>query len=84
MAYRRRTKQGEQPEQNDPEHATRTLFEPTRTDSLFEASKPNYYKFSDTINERECPIQGCGKKFKTRLQLLRYCSPAHQRVGESL
>lgn len=74
MAYQRRTKQGDQPEQNDPEHATRTFdFELTRTDRLFEDSKPNYYNFSDSIKNEKC-LQ-CGKEFKTRLKMLRQCTP---------
>lgn len=74
MKYRRRTKQGEQPEQNDPEHAPRTLnFSPTRTDTQFEEGRPNYYNFSDELFERECTY--CKKQFKTHLKLLEQCSP---------
>ena len=83
MAYRRRTKQGEQPEQNDPEHTTRTLdFSPTRTDRLFEDSKPGYYKFTDLRSDK---CLQCGKEFKTHLKLLRQCSPAcMQKMLDSL
>ena len=86
MAYRRRTKQGEQPEQNDPEHTTRTLdFKPTRTDQAFEDSKPNYYNFDGQSYERTCialvgPTKDdkvCGKQFTTHLKLLKFCSPQH-------
>lgn len=76
MAYQRRTKQGEQPEQKDPDfqpEQTRTGL--TRTDSLFERSKPGYYKFNETAHEEKC-LQ-CGKNFKTSLDLLRHCSPQH-------
>lgn len=80
MAYRRRTKKGAQPEQNDPEHTTRTLdFTPTRTDRLFEDSKPNYYRFSDEVKNETCVA--CDKNFRTRLSLLRYCSPACQKAS---
>lgn len=78
MAYRRRTKQGEQPEQNDPEHTTRTFdFELTRTDRLFEEHKPNYYSFNKKEFNRECILPGCNKDFKTHLKLLNFCSPKH-------
>ena len=75
-AYVRRTKVGQEPGQNDPDIATRTFdFELTRTDRLFEDFKPNYYNFSEKVFDKECLI--CSKKFKTRLQLAKTCSPAH-------
>lgn len=84
MSYRRRTKSGAQPEQNDPEHATRTLdFAPTRTDRDFEDYKPNYYKFEDEVYERTCDV--CDKKFKTHLKLLRQCSRScYKKMGDAL
>ena len=82
-AYRRRTKAGHSPDKNDPQvgqKATRTLdFKPTRTDSLFEKSKPDYYKFDKDTFNRSCLV--CGKAFRTHLKLLRFCSPTHQLNG---
>ena len=76
---------GEQPEQNDPEHATRTFdLKLTRTDQLFEDHNRNYYNFSDKVYERECFLPSCGAKFKTRLRLLKYCSPKHYTDGLDL
>lgn len=73
-AYTRRTKVGHQPGQNDPDITTRTLdFKLTRTDSKFEDYKSNYYKFGEIENKRKC--QNCNADFKTRLELLKYCSP---------
>lgn len=73
MSYRRRTKQGEQPEQNDPEHRQPEQKGLTRTDALFENYKPGYYKFGDNTHKEKC-LQ-CGKEFKTSLNMLRQCSP---------
>lgn len=56
----------------------------TKTDQLFETHQPGYYKFSDKIYERECFLPSCGEKFKTRLQLLKYCSPQHYTEGLDL
>lgn len=47
----------------------------TETDQLFENKNPGYYKFEDEVFSRTCLI--CDKKFKTRLKLLKTCSPAH-------
>lgn len=78
MAYRRRTKAGAEPEQNDPEHTTRTFdFELTRTDRKFEDAKPNYYSFDDEVFPRKCMHPDCEEAFKTRLKLLKFCSPEH-------
>lgn len=73
MAYTRRTKKGELPEQNDPEHIeipTRTGL--TRTDREFEEYKPGYYNFTDKVETRKCVM--CEKDFKTSLPLLKVCS----------
>lgn len=43
------------------------------TDKLFEESYPGYYRFSDKTQDRICGV--CSKQFKTRLPLLKYCSP---------
>lgn len=48
----------------------------TKTDRLFWDSKPGYFKFSDEIHNRVCIM--CGAKFKTKLQLLNFCSPEDQ------
>lgn len=78
MAYTRRTKAGNLPEQTDPEHATRTFdFELTRTDQLFEKHKPNYYTFDQHVYTEDCLALNCGKVFKSHLRLLRFCSPEH-------
>lgn len=82
MAYTRRTKKGQEPEQKQPEQPTRTFdFKPTRTDSLFEAKRPGYYTFSAKELSRTCVLPDCKKPFKTRLSLLKYCSPAHMDEG---
>lgn len=83
MAYTKRTKDGEQPEQNDPvllpEQSTRTFeVELTVTDKLFEIKRPNYYTFGKEVHKRECLKPDCKKKFTTRLKLLKFCSPEHQ------
>lgn len=78
-AYTRRTQAGHEPGQNDKEFNpdTRDLsdLDLTRTDSLFEASKPNYYKFSEQVFKSKC--LECRVEFKTHLKLLRFCSPKH-------
>lgn len=48
----------------------------TVTDRLFESKHPGYYIF-DTV-EREPMCMTCFKKFRTRLMLLRFCSPSCQ------
>ena len=79
-SYRRQLQSGQEPAQsgqNSDEIATRTFdFVLTRTDSKFEESKPNYYKYGDTVHERKCNM--CAKDYKTRLNLLRQCSPKCQ------
>lgn len=73
IAYTRRTKKGEQPEQIDPEQPTRTFdFTLTRTDKEWEADKPGYYNFGAKEYTKNCFI--CKKEFKTHLQLLKVCS----------
>lgn len=72
-AYSRKLKVGHLPEQVG-QKPTRTLdFKPSRTDRLFEERNPGYYDFGDTDFERICTV--CGRTFKTRLKLLRQCSP---------
>lgn len=70
IAYTRRTKQGQEPEQIQPEQ-TRTGL--TRTDALFERKRPGYYAFDETPTEKTCTQ--CSKVFKTQLRLLKFCSP---------
>lgn len=54
----------------------------TATDKTFydraikDFGKP-YYKFSDKIQEHTCAMGSCGKKFKTSLSMLRFCSYRH-------
>jgi len=80
MSYTRKLKQGEHlPEPEQPK-TTRTFdFELTRTDKLFQADaiKRNlgayWHTFGDTVLSKTCAV--CDKPFKTRLKLLRYCSP---------
>ena len=78
IAYGRRTKKGEQPEQNDPilkpEHRSVTKSD---TDKLFEDLRPGYYVYDDAMYKKNCVL--CGKDFETQMQLLRFCSPEHQR-----
>lgn len=73
IAYTRRLKKGEQPEQKEPEQPTRTFnFKPTRTDREFEKETPGFYNFHETEYDKDCFV--CGEKFKTHLQLLKFCS----------
>lgn len=48
----------------------------TNADREFEANKPGYYTFSDTIRDTICVV--CSKKFKTSLSLLKTCSVKHR------
>lgn len=76
MAYKRRTKQGDLPEQIEPEQPTRTFnFKLSRTDRSFEDHKPGYYDFKNEEREEVCIV--CDRRFKTRLKLLKYCSRKH-------
>lgn len=75
MAYRRRTKKGDLPEQMEPEQPTRT--HELKTDQLFEEYRPGYYEFDDKTYNRTCVL--CGEKFQTTLGLLRFCSPDCQK-----
>lgn len=43
------------------------------TDKLFDNSYPGYYRFGSETYERNCLT--CETKFKTRLLLLKFCSP---------
>jgi hypothetical protein len=45
----------------------------TRTDAKFEADRPRYYIFGKEVKERDCWM--CGKKYETRLELNKFCSP---------
>lgn len=76
-AYRRRTKKGGQPGQNDPnispDKPKMSDLKLTRTDTLFEQKRPGYYIFGDKLNTRKC--LECGKEFKTSLSMLKECSP---------
>lgn len=53
----------------------------SKTDQLFQddAVKRNlgehWLAFSPITRQPECVVRSCGKKFKTQLPLLRYCSP---------
>jgi hypothetical protein len=78
-AYRRKIKAGQLPGQNDP------ILQPgqartglTRTDAKFEANKPNYYNYG-ALHKSKC--QECGAEFKTRMELLRFCSPQHMEAA---
>lgn len=75
-AYTRRTKAGQNPDKRDPDIQPGHIEGLTRTDALFETSKPGYYTFTANRWERECFM--CDKKFKTSLQLLKVCSPTCQ------
>lgn len=48
----------------------------TGVDKEFNADKPGFYKFSDTIRSVKCLV--CGKVFKTSLNRLRSCSVKHR------
>lgn len=57
-------------------------FKLTETDKTFynramkDFGEP-YYGFGEHTKERECILPSCGKKFKTSLSLLKYCSYKH-------
>ena len=56
------------------ESVTQNVTEKTKTDRLFEESKPGYWIFEDGEPwEREC--WRCGDGFETRLELNRFCGP---------
>lgn len=78
MAYTRRTKQGDLPEQMQPEQPTRTESWMTSVDKLFEAHSPNYYTYNDKEFTRKCYI--CQAEFTSHLRLLKFCSPEHQQL----
>lgn len=78
MAYGRSLKKGEQIKEPEQPKAPRTLdFSPTRTDRLFETHQPHYYKFDKLCEERICQLSSCDNKFRSHLELLKYCSPKH-------
>lgn len=71
-----------------PENVTETKL--TKTDQLFQddviarevgkehpGGSESWLAFTDTIRQPEC--KQCGKKFKTRLPLLQFCSPVCRR-----
>lgn len=71
LEYFRNNNETQRLETESPETETNH----TPTDQRFEDSQPGYYKFDDRVYSRTCLI--CQKKFKTRLQLLKTCSPEH-------
>lgn len=77
-AYTRRTKAGQLPGQTDPvfnpDKAKVSDLRLTRTDRLFEDSKPNYYQYPLEDARNDVCLE-CGKRFTTRMKLLRNCSP---------
>lgn len=84
VAYNREIKQGEQPEQIQPEQLPRTESWMTSTDKLFEAQKPSYYTFSERKFSKVCSLSKwnlCKKSFDTHLELLRFCCPEHQQAA---
>lgn len=50
----------------------------TSTDRKFEKRRPNYFVYDIPEAERRC--HQCFRKFKTRLGLLKFCSPKCQRA----
>ncbi len=60
---------------SDTQRDTEITKELTKADKLFEEHQPGYYRFGKEVFERRCLI--CDKKFKTKLQLLKTCSPEH-------
>ncbi len=55
------------------ENVRRWDFELTGTDLKFENERPSYYVYERTISVRNC--LECGKKFDTRMELNRFCTP---------
>lgn len=51
-------------------------FKHTQTDQLFDDYRPGFYKFEGEPRNREC--FSCDKKYSTRLDRLRFCSPTCQ------
>lgn len=51
-------------------------FKHTKTDQLFDDYRPGFYKFEGEPRNREC--FSCDKKYTTRLDRLRFCSPTCQ------
>lgn len=62
-----------------PETKLDTLVETlelSKTDQLFENTKPGYYKYAGVLESRDC--FNCNKRFSTRMTLLKCCSPSCQ------
>lgn len=47
-------------------------------DRTFELARPLHYKFGKESEERICALATCSRKFKTRLELNRFCCLEHQ------
>ncbi len=45
----------------------------TETDAKFEDLSPGYWVYSEDVKERKC--WQCGKPYKTRLELNKFCGP---------
>lgn len=72
----------EQAKVEQPEHLTKT--DQTFYDRAMRDFGKPYYRFNETpVREKICDMGRCGKKFKTTLSLLRYCSYEHysQTIG---
>ena len=61
--------------QAEPQEPT-TVLRHTQTDQLFDDYRPGFYKFEGEPRSREC--FSCDKKYTTRLDRLRFCSPTCQ------
>lgn len=48
-------------------------MELTKTDRKFEEQRPNYWIYGKEVIEREC--WKCGTRFKTRLEMNKFCGP---------
>lgn len=72
IAYTRSLRKGAEPEHLPEQTQTEHPFKLTRTDRQFEKESPGYYDFSHKVHDKECFM--CSTQFKTRLQLLKFCS----------
>lgn len=52
---------------------TITANKMSKTDRLFDADRPGWYIFDGVEKEREC--WKCGKEYRTRLSMNKFCSP---------
>lgn len=77
MKQKRLERKGLTPESNSGAEKLESNAGKSNTDEMFEAMRPGYYVFGR--EEREAICFTCYKKFRTRLELLKFCSPRCQK-----